>query len=220
MVPVWTTPIEFHGGAESTAFDLDEINDVNTLVSGIGRVYTEEEFWENYRGFLETVVPVAEEAGVKLTLHPINSPVLESMGGIPRLFRNVEAFEKIMELAPSDNHGLKLCLDCFSEMGEDANEGIRCFGECDQIVFIHFRGVVGSIPRFHETFVNEGYFSTAEAVRTLRDVGYDRVLIPDRVPAMVGPDDWRHRPVDSPLGTSMALSILSARNNIQIHIHP
>jgi mannonate dehydratase len=193
VVPMRTTPVELRGGATGTAFDLDEIDDPDALAPGIDREYTEAEFWENYERFLREVVPVAEDAGVRLALHPVDPPVLESLGGIPRLFRNVENFERAMELIPSENHGLKLCLGCFSQMGEDVEEVLRTFGERDQIVFIHFRDVVGTVPKFHETFVDEGNFDTVEAVRTLQDIGYDGVVIPDHVPDMVGDDDWRHR---------------------------
>jgi mannonate dehydratase len=193
VVPMRTSPVELRGGAVGTGFDLDEIENPDELPPGIDREYTEAEFWENYQRFLERVLPVAEEAGVDLALHPVDPPVVESLGGIPRLFRNVENFEKAMELVPSDNHGLKLCLGCFSQMGEDVESVIRRFGERDQIVFIHFRDVVGSMPKFHETFVDEGNFDTTAAVRTLSDVGYDGVVIPDHVPELVDDDDWRHR---------------------------
>ncbi|AHG01827.1 mannonate dehydratase (plasmid) [Halostagnicola larsenii XH-48] len=193
VVPMRTAPVETRGGAEATAFDYDELENPDDLAPGLERTYTEEEFWDNYQDFLETVLPVAEEAGVDLALHPIDPPVLESLGGIPRLFRNVENFEKAMDLVPSDNHGLKLCLGCFSQMGEDVTDVIRRFGERDQIVFIHFRDVVGTVPKFHETFVDRGNFDTSNAVRTLHDIGFEGAVIPDHVPKMRGDNDWRHR---------------------------
>ncbi|WP_435361781.1 mannonate dehydratase [Haloarchaeobius sp. DFWS5] len=193
VVPMRTSPVELRGGAEGTAFDFDEIDDPHGLAPGLDRAYTEVEFWEHYEGFLREVLPVAEAAGVDLALHPVDPPVLESLGGIPRLFRNVENFERAMEAVPSDNHGLKLCLGCFSQMGEDVTEVLRRFGARDQIVFVHFRDVVGTVPKFNETFVDEGNFDTVGAVETLHEVGFDGVVIPDHVPKMVGDDDWRHR---------------------------
>ena len=193
VVPMRTSPVELRGGAAGTAFDFDELDDPDALAPGLDREYTEAEFWKSYEEFLKTVLPVAEEAGVRLALHPVDPPVIESMGGIPRLFRNVENFQRAMDLVPSDNHGLKLCLGCFSQMGEDVTDVVRRFGESDDIVFIHFRDVVGTVPEFHETFVDEGNFETSEVVRTLRDVGFDGAVIPDHVPKMEGDDDWRHR---------------------------
>lgn len=191
VVPMRTTPVEIRGGAEATAFDFDELEAPHELAPGLDREYTEDEFWDNYRRFLETVLPVAERAGVELALHPADPPVLESLGGIPRLFRNAENFETAMNLVPSDNHGLKLCLGCFSQMGEDVTEVIRRFG--GEIVFVHFRDVVGTVPQFHETYVDDGNFEPADAVRALCDAGFEGVVIPDHVPKMDGDDDWRHR---------------------------
>ncbi|WP_411965849.1 mannonate dehydratase [Haloferax sp. YSMS24] len=193
VVPMRTTPAKLRGGAEGTAFDLDEIDDPNALAPGLERPYDEEEFWKNYEAFLQEVVPVAEEAGVRMALHPVDPPVLESMGGIPRLFRNIENFERAMDYMPSENHGLKLCLGCFSQMGADVHEVLRRFAERDQIVFIHFRDVIGTVPKFKETFVDEGNFDTVEAIQTLNEVGFEGTVIPDHVPKMVGDDDWRHR---------------------------
>jgi len=193
VVPMRTDPVEIRGGAVGTAFDLDEIDKPHELAPGLDREYTEAEFWDYYEGFLERILPVAEQAGVELALHPVDPPSLESLGGIPRLFRNVENFERAMALVPSENHGLKLCLGCFSQMGEDVTEVLQTFGERDDIVFVHFRDVVGTVPQFHETFVDEGNFDTIEAVRTLHDVGFDGVVVPDHVPAMEGDTDWRHR---------------------------
>ncbi|WP_101295881.1 mannonate dehydratase [Halegenticoccus soli] len=193
VVPMRTAPVELRGGAVGTGFDLDDLDDPDGLAPGLDRAYTEAEFWEHYESFLKAVLPVAEEAGVRLALHPVDPPVLESLGGIPRLFRNVENFERAMDLVPSDNHGLKLCLGCFSQMGEDIDAVLRRFGERDQIVFVHFRDVEGTVPRFNETLVDEGNFDTSEAVRTLHEIGFDGVVIPDHVPKVVGDDDWRHR---------------------------
>ena len=46
-----------------------------------GRVYTEDEIWENYEYYMNAILPVAEEAGVKLALHPDDPPV-ESLAGV------------------------------------------------------------------------------------------------------------------------------------------
>lgn len=193
VVPMRTGTADLRGNAQGTAFDYDLLEAPDELAPGLEREYTEDEFWANYEDFLEQVLPVAEEAGVELALHPVDPPVLESMCGIPRLCRNVDAFERAMGLVESDNHSLKLCLGCFSQMGEDVTEVVRTFGDRDQIGFIHFRDVEGIVPEFHETFVDEGNFDTTDVVETLDEIGYDGVVIPDHVPAMTDDTDWRHR---------------------------
>ena len=81
-----TTP--GRGGAEVTSFDMDEVKDAPL---SHGRVFTEAEMWDNYEYYMNAILPVAEEAGVKLALHPDDPPV-EILAGVPRLFRNFEGF--------------------------------------------------------------------------------------------------------------------------------
>lgn len=181
------------GGATATAFDLDDLHEPEAPADGLDRRYTEAELWENFERFLADVLPVAEAAGVRLALHPADPPMSEHLGGVPRLFHSVESFVRAMDLVPSDSHGLKLCLGCFSEAGADVPAVIRQFGERDQIVFVHFRDVAGTVPSFTETFVDEGNFDAYEAVRALAAVDFDGVLIPDHVPTVVGDTEWAHR---------------------------
>ncbi|UHQ98516.1 mannonate dehydratase (plasmid) [Natrinema zhouii] len=190
------------GDAKASAFDIDDIETVSR--SEIQRDITEAEMWDRYEEFLEKVIPVAEEAGVKLGVHPSDPPV-EELFGIPLLFRNAESFERALEIRPSDNHGLKLCLGCWSEMGEDIPEVIRRFG--DEIVYVHFRDVVGTVPRFHETFVDDadGNFDEYEVMRALDEVGFTGVMTPDHVPLMEGETDWEF---GSTLGRSYTVGYL------------
>jgi mannonate dehydratase len=176
------------GGARARAYDHA---DFETVPNTHGRTYTEEEFWDNYEWFLEEILPVAEEAGVKLCIHPDDPPV-ESLGGVPRLFRSFENYKRAMDLVESPNHGVEFGLGVFSEMGEDVLEVIEYFGERDEIFYVHFRDVIGSMPSFTETFVDDerSNFDELAVLRTLRDVGFDGVIIPDHVPTMTCDDPW------------------------------
>lgn len=174
------------GGAESSAFDLDDFEDVPL----VDRDLSEEELWTAYEAFLERVVPVAEEAGVTLAVHP-SDPPLERIGGIPLLFRNFENFRRAMDLVDSEAHGLKFCLGCWSEMGEDVVEVIRHFGGED-IVYVHFRDVVGTVPNFYETFIDDpaSNYDEYAVMRTLHEAGFSGVMTPDHVPLMEGETEW------------------------------
>src|SRR5688572_23066275 len=90
-----TTPER--GGAKVTAFDADLVREGALTFD---RAYTEEEVGENFADFLRAVGPVAEEAGVKMALHPSDPPV-PSIGGVPRILRSLEAHKRVLELAPS-----------------------------------------------------------------------------------------------------------------------
>ena len=75
---VWrsSTTYRIRGGAQAMSVDLD---DFKGAPLSHGRVFSEEEMWEYYQYFLEGVLPVAEEAGVTLALHP-NDPPVPSFG--------------------------------------------------------------------------------------------------------------------------------------------
>jgi mannonate dehydratase len=199
-----TREYPIRGGANASAFDIDDIDLVSR--DGPDRAVTEEEMWERYEEYLHEVIPVAETAGVTLGVHPSDPPV-EELFGIPLLFRNFENFDRALSIHPSENHGLKLGLGCWSEMGEDVLEVIRYFGEEHRIVYVHFRDVVGTVPRFHETFIDDeaGNFDEYAVMEALDDVGFDGVMTPDHVPQMEGESDWEF---GSTLGRSYTVGYL------------
>ena len=189
---VWRTSVAAptRGGALTTAFDLDLARHAPL---SHGRVVTEEEMWKNYEYFMKAVLPVAEEAGVKLALHPDDPPV-ESLGGIARLFRNFENFRRALEeVAPSPNHGLDFCMGCWSEMGSGVIQPMEYFGSRGKIFYVHFRDVQGCVPRFQECFIGDGNVDVVEAMLTLKRVGFTGFIIDDHVPRMVDDTEWGHR---------------------------
>lgn len=156
---------------------------------------SESQMWDNYVYFMNAVIPVAEESGVKLALHPDDPPV-ESLGGVARLFRNVEGFKRAEEISPSDAWGLDLCLGCCSEMlggGQNAMEMIEHFGPRGRILYVHFRDVQGTVPTFQECFIGEGNFDPASAMLALQRSGFNGFLLDDHVPHMDGDTTWNHR---------------------------
>ena len=187
---VWRTGHEtVRGGARVSSFDA-EAADLETLTHG--REYSEAELWKNYEYWLDEILPVAEEAGVTLCLHP-SDPPMERLGGVPQLFRNFENFRRAMNYRESDHHALDLCLGCWSEMGEPLDEVIRYFGERDEICYVHFRDVSGTVPSFREDFVDAGNYDEYEILTLLDDVGFSGMMIPDHTPHLEDDTDWEHR---------------------------
>ncbi|MDA0745866.1 MAG: mannonate dehydratase [bacterium] len=189
---VWRTPemAVLRGGAKATRFDMEEHKNAPLTHD---RVYTEKDMWANYKYYLERILPVAEEAGVTLALHPDDPPV-ESLGGVARIFRNFEGFKRAMDTFDSPNHGLDFCMGCWSEMGpEGVLDAVRHFGSQGKITYVHFRDVQGQVPRFNECFINEGNVDTFAVVKTLKEVGFTGFMITDHVPHMVDDTPWCHR---------------------------
>jgi mannonate dehydratase len=196
---VWRTPdAKGRGGAIVTAFDMAQV-EAGPLRHGVkehplaqGGVFSAEQMWDNYAYFLGRVLPVAEEAGVTLALHPDDPPVPE-LGGIARLFYHFEGFKRAMETFDSPRHGLDFCMGCWSEMGPDPIAAIRFFGARGKITYVHFRDVQGVVPKFQECFLGEGNVDVVAAMRALKEVGFTGFIIDDHVPHLVDDTDWGHR---------------------------
>lgn len=192
---VWRTSntARARGDAYTTAFDMALAEDAPLTHD---RVYTEEELWDNYAYYMRAILPVAEEAGVKMALHPDDPPV-EVLGGVPRLMRSFEAFKRAMDVVDSPSHGMNFCVGTWSEMGPDVNpervlEAIRYFGSRGKIFYGHFRDVKGVVPKFREAFVDEdeGNLDMFVVMKTLYEVGFRGFLIDDHVPEMVNHKGW------------------------------
>lgn len=151
-----------------------------------------DKMWENYFYFIRAVLPVAEESGVKLALHPDDPPIPE-IGGVTRIFWNFDGFKRAMEEAASPNHGLDFCMGCWSEMGPGVLEAIRYFGERGKIFYVHLRDVQGCVPSFQECFLGEGNVNVVEALKLLKELGFTGFILDDHVPHMVDDTEWGHR---------------------------
>jgi mannonate dehydratase len=188
---VWRTcrDTPWRGGARVTSFDYELVKDAPLTEHG---VVTEEEMWDNFTYFIKRVVPVAEEAGVKMGLHPDDPPV-RSLAGIARIMRSPEAFRRVIEIVPSDYNGLEFCQGTFSEMGIDVIKAIEYFGSRKKIFYVHFRNVLGKPEKFNETFIDDGQTDMLQAVLAYKRVGFEGCLIDDHVPMGVDDSRWGHR---------------------------
>lgn len=213
---VWRTSVSApgRGGARVTAFDMaaveragsqalrtfvaktDERMAALAVAEGDEEIIDEDRMWANYEYFMRAVLPVAEEVGVKLALHPDDPPV-PSLGGVARIFRNVEGFKRAEEIAGSSPAwGLDLCLGCCSEMpGGAANvmAMIEHFGPRGRILYVHFRDVQGTVPAFQECFIGEGNYDPAQVLLALHRNGFRGFLLDDHVPQIDDDTPWGHR---------------------------
>jgi mannonate dehydratase len=138
------------------------------------------------------VTPVAEEAGVRIGIHP-DDPPQPVLAGVPRcIFGNFEGYKRAMEIADSPNVGLCLCCGTWLEggkglTGKDPAEMIRYFGAQKKIFKIHFRNVSAPLPHFIETFMDNGYYDMYKIMKALREVNFDGIVIPDHIPGLGRP---------------------------------
>ena len=179
------TDIPTRGGATVTGFDQRDMEGVADTWAG---KVPQERLWQTLEAFLREIVPLCEELGVRLALHPDDPPV-PSLRGIGRILTSAAAFDRVFSLYDSPMNGMTFCQGCFATMGEDIPAAIRHFGKMGKIDFVHFRDVQGDRTNFHETFHDDGKTDMYEAMRCYYEVGFDGIARPDHVPTMVGEDD-------------------------------
>ncbi len=194
-IPVWcyewmpvfnwlrtSTTVPARGGAVATGYDHDLMRHAPLTEYG---VVSEEQLWASLEYFLDAVIPVAEEANVKLAMHP-DDPPLSPIRGLGRIMRSIENFQRLLDLRPSPVNGIALCQGNVTLMTDDLPAVIRHFGQQGKIFFVHFRDVRGTAEKFVETFHDEGKTDMLACMRAYRDIGYEGVARPDHVPTMEG----------------------------------
>jgi mannonate dehydratase len=169
------------GGALVSQFDLKEVPAAPTEAGEVPA----EQIWENYRYFIQQVMPVAEEAGIRMALHP-DDPPLPSLQGIGRIFDTPEAFERAYSLAPTPSNGVTFCRANFKLMGADLAGWIRRFAMEQRLFFLHLRDVRGTAEHFVEVFHDEASAELMDTLQTCQAVGFAGPLRCDHVPTMAG----------------------------------
>jgi mannonate dehydratase len=184
-----SAPTKCRGGATCSTFYYEEAR-IDPKLQEKGRG-TQESMWESIEYFLKRVVPVAEEARVRIACHP-NDPGMpeQSFHGVPSVLSSVAGLKRFVDIHPSPYHGLNLCQGTVCEMLQDPNreirEVIRYFGSRRKIFNVHFRNIKGKFLHFQETFPDDGSVDMLACARAYRDVGYDGMLMPDHAPTIDG----------------------------------
>jgi len=175
-----TTSTKGRGGAMYSTFDYEEFSQ-NRPKPHIPEV-SEEEMWANMAYFLEHVIPFAEEAGVKMALHPDDPPIPEALAGVAQIASTLEQFRRVFDHVPSESNGMFFCQGCVTEMGVNVYEAIREIGSEGKIICVHFRNVRNALPSFQEVFIDEGDVDMYRAMTIYRDVGFQGPFMMDHTP--------------------------------------
>ena len=132
-------------------------------------------------------MPAATEHKVRLACHPHDPGVPEKgFRGVARVLGTVEGMKRFVAIEASPYHGLNLCLGSTAEMLQnprtEIHDVIRYFGERKTIFNIHFRNIRGRRDDFQEVFPDEGDMDMVAVMRTLKQVGYQYMVMPDHMP--------------------------------------
>ncbi|NLR81108.1 mannonate dehydratase [Chitinophaga eiseniae] len=187
------------GGARSVGMDgVDQRPIANGMVwnmvydrnapAGFIPEITHEQLWERLTWFLNELVPVAEQAGVKLAAHP-DDPPMPFIRKTPRLVYQPQLYRKLLDIKPSRSNMLEFCLGSIAEMTEgDVYEATEQYAS--DIAYVHFRNVKGKVPHYKEVFVDEGDIDLIRILRILKEKKFDGVFIPDHTPQMSCDAPW------------------------------
>ena len=131
-------------GAEE-GYSLDQFRAHLATYDGIDKA----KLRENYAYFLKAIVPVAEEVGVVLTVHPDDPP--RPILGLPRIVSTIEDMQWMKETVDSIHNGFCFCTGSY---GVRSDNDLVTMAEkfADRVHFIHLRATVreNNPLSFHE----------------------------------------------------------------------
>lgn len=170
-------------GAGYTAFDYDRMKDLPPLERE--GAHSLEEMWANITYFLKAVVPVAEESGVRLALHP-NDPPAPMSRGSGQIMGTVAGWKRLIEIVPSPANGITFDCGVTKEMGEDPMEVCRYFASRKRINHMHFRNVRVEKPyeKYAEVFPDEGEVDMFGVMKELVRQKYTGTIYPEHPRAL------------------------------------
>jgi mannonate dehydratase len=178
------------GRGLSTYISFDYNDYLKNPAPPVNPPLSEAQMWDNIAYFLKAVIPVAENSGVRLALHPDDPPVphgTPALAGAAHIASTFDQYQRIFDIVPSRSNGMLFCQGCVTEMqGVDVYDAIRHMGTRDKIVMVHFRNVRGEFPKFQETFVDNGDVDMFRAMQAYRDIGFKGPFSLDHSPMFDG----------------------------------
>jgi mannonate dehydratase len=155
----------------------------------VGQV-TRAQLWGRLTEFLEAVLPTAEEAGVRLALHP-DDPPMPTLRNTARLVHQPDLYQRVLDLKPSYCNGIELCVGSVAEMAEgDVYEMVDRYSRQGSVCYVHLRNVRGKVPHYTEVFIDEGNVDMLRVLRILKRNQFDGVIIPDHTPQVACAAPW------------------------------
>jgi mannonate dehydratase len=170
-------------GAGLTGFDYEKMKDLPPLPAE--GAHTLDEMWTNITYFLKAVIPVAEQAGVRLALHP-NDPPAPLSRGSQQIMGTVAGWKKLIDIVQSPSNGITFDCGVTREMGEDPVDVCRYFASRKRINHVHYRNVrvIKPYERYTEVFIDEGLVDMFGVMKELIKQKYTGTMYPEHPRAL------------------------------------
>ena len=150
-----------------------------------------DDLFNNLVYFLKRVIPVCEECGVNMAIHPDDPPW--DIFGLPRIISNEQDLDRMFKAVPSTCNGLTLCTGSFGAGREnDLVHMAEKYTKQGRVHFVHLRNVKWTDD--HDSFCEVGHLSCAGSldmariVETLVNCGFDGYVRPDHGRNIFGED--------------------------------
>jgi len=168
---------DIHLPGWDSSYTQEEVRELITAYGEIG----EEGLWANLEKFLKKVIPVAEECGVRMAIHPDDPPY--PIFGLPRIITDEKNLDRFLKIVDSPANSLCFCtgsLGCAKS--NDTVAMVRKYAEMDRIAFMHIRNVkVMDDGSFEERahLSKCGSLDMYEIVKALVENNFDGYVRPD-----------------------------------------
>lgn len=160
-----------------SSYQKDELRDLFDKYKNVGT----EGLWANLEYFLKEIIPVAEECGVKMAIHPDDPPM--PIFGLPRIVTNEENLDRLLKIVDSPSNSLTFCTGSLGAGSfNNIPELVRKYSSQDRIAFMHIRNVkIYDDNSFEEVahLSSKGSLDIFEVVKALVETGFDGYVRPD-----------------------------------------
>ncbi|MFL2076308.1 mannonate dehydratase [Marinilactibacillus psychrotolerans] len=156
---------------------LVKVKDLFTEYEGV----TEEKLRENFKYFMEAIIPTCEEVGIKMAIHPDDPPF--SIFGLPRIVKNAEDLEWIVNSVDSPSNGITFCTGSIgTDPKNNIYEMIADYTKRDRIPFAHIRNIkfLSDVDYYEAAHPSEeGSFDMYKVMKAFHDNGFTGYARPD-----------------------------------------
>ncbi len=175
-------PNNLHLPGWDESYSAEELQDLLKKYQSMSH----ETLFDNLVYFLKKVIPVCEEVGINMAIHPDDPPW--DVFGIPRIVSTEEDFDKMFAAVPSTNNGITFCTGSLgSGKFNDLYKMIDKYSKQKRVHFVHMRNVLYTDDL--DSFCEVGHYSKSGSIDMARIV---KILVTNKFDGYVRPDHGRN----------------------------